>query len=53
MLVRGELPPDPLAAELDRFIDQHHLGDRSRELDRDPAFPAGNTKRWEPPTGSA
>ncbi len=33
------LPDDPLAEELDRFVDRWRLVDRARELDRAPAFP--------------
>ncbi|HLM91166.1 MAG TPA: acyl-CoA dehydrogenase family protein [Thermoplasmata archaeon] len=39
MLVRGELPPDPLAGELDQFIERHRLAQRAIELDRAPEFP--------------
>ena len=39
MTTRGELPPDPLAEELDRFIERHQLARRGIELDRAPAFP--------------
>ncbi|MCI4342647.1 MAG: acyl-CoA/acyl-ACP dehydrogenase [Thermoplasmata archaeon] len=34
-----ELPPDPLAGELDAFIESHELSARGRLLDREPAFP--------------
>jgi butyryl-CoA dehydrogenase len=34
-----ELPPDPLAGELDAFIELHELSARGRLLDREPAFP--------------
>jgi cyclohexanecarboxyl-CoA dehydrogenase len=33
------LPADPLAEELDAFVERHHLADRGRRLDREPAFP--------------
>ncbi len=33
------LPDDPLAAELDSFVDEHRLAQRYRELDRAPEFP--------------
>jgi alkylation response protein AidB-like acyl-CoA dehydrogenase len=33
------LPADPLADELDAFVERHHLADRGRRLDREPAFP--------------
>src|SRR5580658_5357963 len=33
------LPADPLADELDAFVERHHLADRGRRLDHEPAFP--------------
>lgn len=39
MLGGEELPPDPLAEELDGFVARHRLPARGRELDRAPAFP--------------
>ncbi|MCI4372492.1 MAG: acyl-CoA/acyl-ACP dehydrogenase [Thermoplasmata archaeon] len=36
---RFELPEDPLAADLDQFIERHHLTERGRALDRAPGFP--------------
>src|SRR5271170_3701319 len=39
MLRPGELPTDPLAEELDRFIEVHRLASRGAELDRSPKFP--------------
>jgi cyclohexanecarboxyl-CoA dehydrogenase len=39
MLVPGALPTDPLAEELDRFVEHHRLSARGCELDRLPEFP--------------
>jgi cyclohexanecarboxyl-CoA dehydrogenase len=36
---RFELPADPLAAQLDAFIDLHGLAERGRAIDRTPSFP--------------
>jgi len=36
---RSELPTDPLANELDAFVDSHHLSERGRAVDRVPEFP--------------
>jgi len=36
---RLELPGDPLAAELDEFIDLHRLAERGRAVDHVPTFP--------------
>jgi alkylation response protein AidB-like acyl-CoA dehydrogenase len=36
---RFELPTDPLAVELDEFIDLHHLAERGRAVDHVPSFP--------------
>jgi len=36
---RFELPSDPLASDLDEFIDLHHLAERGRAVDHVPSFP--------------
>jgi cyclohexanecarboxyl-CoA dehydrogenase len=36
---RFELPPDPLAGELDEFIVRHRLASQARAIDRTPSFP--------------
>jgi alkylation response protein AidB-like acyl-CoA dehydrogenase len=47
----ADLPLDPLADDLDAFVERHRLAERARELDREPAFPrrefeAMGAERW-------